>query len=366
MSVSRHLIANVLLLAAATMACIYLYPYSLHRVIHATYAQFDLPPGENGLVHYFPFDKVDYRLPVRQLSSESLREIHQIAAGAQDAPASDSQLAARFVAMIRERLNRLDDSLPSADALDLEQLYRDGMNYYCLCGDHSRLLNEALQAEGLQSRIVWMEGHIVVEYFDSSLEKWVFLDPHLNLRGNSSDGVPLSIAQLTFFVERELPVAWEPICPEFIAGQSAAADHFDNVWYRNILLNGECYVLSGETLASSGRWDQLLHYGSRPQVLSLDTPFDTSDSQFRTSFRIRSVLLLQTVVAASFYLGHLIATAGTSRPGTNRLISPPRSSDLVPRQGTSEGSGGWGRSEAKPPAAGGSLSFDPSHPSVHT
>jgi hypothetical protein len=36
------------------------------------------------------------------------------------------------------------------------------------------------------------------------------------------------------------------------------------------------------------------------------------------------------------------------------------------RQGSREGLGGWGRSEAEPPAAGGSLSFDPSHPSLQT
>jgi len=308
------------LLAAAAVACIYIHPYSLHRVIDATYEQFDLPPGDNGCVQYSRWHEVNYRLPQYHLSPESLREIHRIAAVGNDAPVSVSELVTRVVALIRSRLNRLDDSLPSADPLDPEQLYNHGIDYYCVCGDHSRLLNEALQAEGLQSRIVWMEGHVVVEYFDSSLKKWVFLDPHLNLKAISPDGLPLSIAQLTFFVERELPVAWEPICSESTERQSTTADPFDSVWYRNILLNGECYILSGETLASSGRWDQLLRYGSRPQVLSLDTPFDTSNSQFRTSFRIRSVLLLQVVVVTSFYLGRAIAITGSSGHGRNRMV----------------------------------------------
>lgn len=94
-----------------------------------------------------------------------------------------------------------------------------------------------------------------------------------------------------------------PICNELPELEGSAADRNDSVWFRNILLNGECYSLSGETLASRGRWSQLLRFCSCPQVVSLETPFDTSRSRVESSLRIRSVIFLQGVLVAFFYPG---------------------------------------------------------------
>lgn len=303
MFIFRHVAANLLMLVAAAATSIYLDPYSLHRVVSATYEQFDLPPDETGYVAYSPGQLVDYRLSQVGLHCESADEIREVARRSERESVSDTQIAARMVELVRSRLSQHDDTLPPADTLGSEQLYRHGTDYYCLCSDYSRLLNEALQTAELLSRIVWMEGHVVVEYFDSSHNKWVFLDPHMNLKANSPDGGPLSIAQLVFAVERELPIDWMPICNEPPALENSAADRLDSVWFRNILLNGECYSLSGETLAASGRWSQLLKYCSCPQIVTLVTPFDTSRSRFESSLRIRSVIILHGVLVGFFYLG---------------------------------------------------------------
>ncbi len=312
MSAVRHVLMNSAILAATVAVSIYLHPYSLHQIVHTSYEEFDQAPNDDGVAGFGPAEQVNFRLPRTGLSLRSVGEIQKLASSIEPSPQRDSLTAKRLTEFVREHLNNEDASLPSAASLNAEQLIVEGSSHYSLCSDYSRLLNEVLQVAGLTSRVLWMEGHVVVEYFDTFKSKWVFLDPHLNCRASLSDGTPLSMAQLVHAVEREQHVDWLPVVPEDSVdrpdgptGQTANPSRVDEIWYRNILLNGECYTLSGATLASRGRWHQLVSFHSLPQVVLLKTPFDTSGSQLDAPLRIRSVILLHMVLLICFYAGRI-------------------------------------------------------------
>ncbi|MBL8817333.1 MAG: hypothetical protein JNL58_15005 [Planctomyces sp.] len=312
MSAVRHVLMNSAIFAATVAVSIYLHPYSLHHVVHTSYEEFDQVPNDDGVNSYGMAEHVNFRLPRSGLSPRSVSEIRKLVSSVESSSHRDSLIAAKLTEFVRDQLNQEDASLPSAASLNTEQLMVHGSSHYSLCSDYSRLLNEVLQVAGLTSRVLWMEGHVAVEYFDTFESKWVFLDPHLNCRARLTDGTSLSMAQLVHAVEREQHVDWMPIVPEgssgqpdSFAGRGSNPGQFDEIWYRNILLNGECYTLSGATLASQGRWHQLVSFHSLPQVVLLKTPFDTSGSQLDAPLRVRSVILLYLVLMICFYAGRI-------------------------------------------------------------
>jgi hypothetical protein len=303
---SRHLCANLLMFVMAVVVMIYSQPYSLHQVVRAEYNEFDRTPESHGTVSFATGATVDFRLPQLSLHSDTIQELNDAVRLAQSKSLSDAASAFRVVELVRSRLGSAHNNFPSADTLTCEQLYRSGTHYRCLCSDYSRLTNECLQAIGLQSRIVWLEGHVVLEYFDSQLDQWVFLDAQNDLRVASAGGQPLSVSQLIGAMEHDEPLAWIPICLYPNELQPGHRDQLDDLHCRNVLRNGECYVVSGETLSAQGRWNQLLRYGSRPQVVVLATPFDTSNSWFYSPLRFQHILVFHAVIMLAVYLGRAV------------------------------------------------------------
>jgi hypothetical protein len=303
---SRHLCANLLMFVMAVAVMIYSQPYSLHQVIRTEYDQFDRTPESLGTVQFASGANVDFRLPQLSLHKDTVRELKDAVRFTQSESSSDSASAVCVVELVRNRLGSAHNNFPSADTLTCEQLYRSGTRYRCLCSDYSRLTNECLQAVGLQARIVWLEGHVVLEYFDSQLDHWVFLDAQNDLRVCSSSGQPLSVSQLICAMEHDESLEWIPISRKPHDIQAGPGDQLDDLHCRNVLRNGECYVVSGETLAAQGRWSQLFRFGSRPQVVVLATPFDTSNSWFYSPLRFQHVLVFHAVITSAVYLGRAV------------------------------------------------------------
>lgn len=310
---TRHLCANLLMFVMAIAVMIYSQPYSLHQVIRAEYDEFDRTPESQGIVTFASGANVDFRLPQLSLQPDTVQELNDAVRPTESEFLSDSMLAARVVELVRGRLRSAHSHLPSADTLTCEQLYRNGTRYRCLCSDYSRLTNECLQAAGLQSRIVWLEGHVVLEYFDSQQDQWVFLDAQNDLRVRSASGQALSVSQLICAMEHDAQLEWIPICNKPNEPQPGPRDQRDDLHCRNVLRNGECYAVSGETLAAQGRWSQLLKYGSRPQVVVLATPFDTSNSWFYSPLRFQHILVFHTVITLAVCVGRAIDRRNPSR-----------------------------------------------------
>jgi hypothetical protein len=214
-------------------------------------------------------------------------------------------------------LNSADSTLPRANTTDAETLLREGSHLYCLCGEHALVLNEALQACGLKSRVLWLEGHVVTECFDESARKWVFLDAHLNVIPRDADGRSLSAAGLIWKLERDQPVTFAPIVS--IGGQRNSSQYDVNrrsmrLWYRNVLLNGECRALSGSTLQYPSRWTHLIRFGRAPQMLVLETEFDSSRMQYIEPLQPHKCAVITAVFLGAFYLFSIVLKVSSNMP----------------------------------------------------
>lgn len=310
MSIVRHVTANALMLAVALFAGIYLHPYSLHRVMYVTREQFDAAPDATGRLMFQTAD-CSFRLPVRELSVSAQIQLRNHVIGYSSTSLSDAAVVFRTTEFIRNCLrpaprdHQTIAKYPPAAAVDCNQLILNGTSYWSLCSDYARLTNECLQALGVDSRVLWLEGHVAIEYFDREFGKWVFLDPHLNRMAFGTDNRPLSTAQLITAVENDVPPHWQPVCGPCANSWQDDQPEVTGTWFRNILLNGECHVLSGETLAAHGRWDQLRRFQSRPTVIALASPYDSSRSSFDAPLPSRYVLMLYGVLTVVFYAGRL-------------------------------------------------------------
>lgn len=297
--VFKHLLAIATIAVASGSAYVYSNPYSVHRLIVASYDEFDTTPNSDGKVVLAQKKTVDFRLPNPTLTPASIAEIRD-AIGARKC--LDSELVADCVALVRRRLNTTDSRMPNAATANAETLYRNGTGLLCLCGEHAVLLNEVLQACELQSRVLWLEGHVTAEYFDRDLHHWVFIDPHMNVLFRDASGNPVSAARLIYATERNHTIVPLPICAEDGNSHSLTHGEVDHLWYRNVLLNGECYALSGSTLRDPSRWSHIVRFRELPQMLVLATQYDSSHAKYIESFSPRKCALIGVVFFTGFYV----------------------------------------------------------------
>lgn len=295
-----YLATMVLILVVTSCAYIYSNPYAIHQVIVVPYEAFDVIPDAEGMVVLKgERASIDFRLPNLTLSELTIAELrHQIGSS----PSSDIELVARCVELVRSRLNARDTTKPRARSTDAEHLYRHGLEEYCQCGEHAILLNEILQALGCQSRVLWLEGHVAAEYFDRDIHRWVFVDAHMNQWFVDSNHRPMSVAEVIRAAERGLRYTYTPIGAESEREHSLGSRDIDRMWYRNILLNGECYALSGKTLRDPSRWTHLLRFRRFPQMLLLSTNCDSSAGKYIETFQFRKYLLLFVSLVTGHYL----------------------------------------------------------------
>ncbi|TVS10082.1 MAG: hypothetical protein EA424_25945, partial [Planctomycetaceae bacterium] len=293
-SLLRYLGAMIFIVVVACCACIYINPYSIHQVFVLPYEAFDTVPDAHGKVTLESGRPViDFRLPDSTFSQATITELQCLFDGLL---ASDSTWMTRCVELVRSRLNATDTTMPKAQSADAEHLYRYGLDEYYLCSEHAILLTEVLQLFQRQARVLWLQGHVAAEYLDRDRNKWGFVDPHLNVLFVDSDKTPMSVAEVIYAAERRLPFHPIPICSESEQTHSLGSRDIDWTWYHNILLNGECYALSGSTLRDSSRWTHLVRYRRRPQMLVLSTSYDSSAAEYLEPFRLRKALLLALAI----------------------------------------------------------------------
>lgn len=289
-SILSFLGSTVLIVALTAFAYIYANPYSLHRVITVSYDGFDTAPASDGSV-FFDSQQVsiNFSLPYLRFSDATINEIRE-AIG--ERPLDDFDTMTRCVQLVRSRLNARDRLKPKAATADAEQLYRSGTDLFCLCSEHAILLNEVLQVFQLQSRVLWLEGHVVAEYFDKQRNSWIFVDPHTNVLFVDPQGTPMSAAELIFSTEHKPNAVPTPICSETEPSHSLQYSEMNQLRYRNVLLNGECYALSGTTLHDPSRWTHVARFLQRPQMLVLASNYDTSHAKYIEPFRLDAFILL--------------------------------------------------------------------------
>jgi hypothetical protein len=299
-SILRYLGSMTFIIVVACCACLYTNPYSIHQVIVLPYEAFDTVPDVQGKVALESGRAViDFRLPNSTFSQVTTAELQNLFEGM---CARDFDWMTRCVELVRSRLDASDATKPRARSTDAEYLYRHGLEEYSQCGEHAILLTEVLQLFQRQARVLWLEGHVAAEYLDRDLNKWVFVDPHMNVLFVDSNKTPMSAAEVIYAAERRLLFQPTPICLESEASHSLRTRDIDWTWYRNILLNGECYALSGSTLRDSSRWSHLVKFGRRPQMLVLSTSYDSSAGKYLEPFKLRKSLLFFLAIVMGHYL----------------------------------------------------------------
>lgn len=267
----RFVIGLLSCLAAAVVGAVYLNPFALHRIIAVTYSEIDTGPNAEDVVTV-KGERFSFLLPVLTLDAKSVEEIRQSVKSIERTEDVVSALATK----VRMALHGASSQGESGYGKSAEELFRDGTKYSCLCSEYAMLFNEMLQACGIHSRIVWLEGHVATEYFHPQSAKWVYTDSHLNLQVSDDEGRPLSLSQLVRLQERGEVANYLPLLPNeamFASlGEGGIAEHA--FWLRNVLLNGEFYILTGQTLSSRSRWSQLAVYQSLPTLVILQTDFE--------------------------------------------------------------------------------------------
>jgi hypothetical protein len=312
-SLARHAVVALMVFCLASLACVYANPYAIHQIIFVSYRAFDSPPADAAVVQVGR-QRIDFRLPVPTLSAATASDLRT--RFLRTGQPADCDIAG-IVAYVRSRMNSADSTLPKASTTNAETLLRTGSHLYCLCGEHALVLNEALQACGLRSRVLWLEGHVVTECFDEIARKWVFLDAHLNVVPRDADGLALSAAELIWNLERDRPVSFAPIVS---VGSQPNSSQYDvnrrsmRLWYRNVLLNGECRALAGSTLQYPSRWTHLFRFGRTPQMLVLETEFDTSHAQYFEPFQPHKCAAITAVLLGAFYLASIVLKVPSNMP----------------------------------------------------
>ena len=155
-SVIRHLGALITIAAGSAFVCLYLAPYSLHRVVVVSYDRFDAAPNAEGIT-VFGRESLDFRLPFSTLLPCTIEEIHEAIRNetpGNEPPDSDLQLLRNCTGLVRARLNATDRGRPPAASSTAETLYREGTELHALCSEHAILLNEIVQSFGLLSRVL--------------------------------------------------------------------------------------------------------------------------------------------------------------------------------------------------------------------
>lgn len=283
-----------MVLTATTFAvAVYLNPYAFHQVVVADYQEFRQPPGDDGRV-IVRGHALDFDLPRPSLTTRSADEIRQLT----DSAESSRQTAAMAAQIVRQAVEGSRDIMPSGFGVSAETLYRRGGQYHCLCSEYAALFNEVLQACGLGARIVWLEGHVANEYFDPQIGRWVYVDCHQNLIAGDADGRLLAISEIIQRIEDDLPVDFRALSAgtEIQPQDYEAADAGHTRWLRNVLLNGECYALTGDTLQSTSRWTQLLQNRTRPTMLVLQSAYDSSVASRYQTLSLRKTALSAAVL----------------------------------------------------------------------
>lgn len=315
-TVWRYALAAVLLFTLAFALNVYTNPYSLHAFIYVDDAEFDAAPTHDG--HVFAGSQgIDFRLPRLSFSRENIPHIESSLSLPENA--TDFDTAQAVTVYVREKLNARDASLPRVPEQRAESILSAGADCYTQCGEHARAFVELMQLKGLQSRMLWMEGHVTAEYFDRDQLGWVYIDPHLGVYFADELGRRLSAAQATRRLERDEPLEIAILTE---AGQKALTyREFQRdypTFYRNVLLNGELVAFSGAVLTENGRWGVLLRYGEPSLALVRVSQFDSSPGRYVAPLSWRAVgvtfVLLATALAATLAILHqLHRTPETSR-----------------------------------------------------
>jgi len=102
---------------------------------------------------------------------------------------------------VREKLSFGDDSIHYY-FWQPEVVLRDSRGKKFLCDGYARLSASVAQNFRIPSRVIWLSGHVVPEFYLSDLEKWVMVDPTHGYY-LKSEKVVLSTTQIISSFEKE-------------------------------------------------------------------------------------------------------------------------------------------------------------------
>lgn len=296
----RRILATLVVTSVVSwVVLVYSNPNSLHQVRVVSAEDWEAPPDRFGIaiVSGLP---VDYRLPRSTLDPRTVVQLREHA----DRFTTSADRMSVGVAFVRRHLNGVERQFSHPVDFRAQTLVDEGLHLSNLCSDYALLFNEVLQSLGETSRVVWLEGHVVGEYFDRQFQKWVFVDPQQNVWSRQGDAAPLSVSEMIHRAERDEVLPFAPIVhdPDPVAAHSLQFDSSPAGfrWYRNLFLNGECSALSGTTLQFPSRWDHLLRFGSRPLRLVRQSPFDTSHTQAAEPLAVHRFLVVTALLLIAF------------------------------------------------------------------
>ena len=121
---------------------------------------------------------------------------------------SDFGRATNLLSYFAPRITHNGDFKNNIDcnAVDLLEYCLDKPDNGINCLNKSKILQECCLSVGIYARRVWLmpyspydtDNHVVVEIFDSELNKWIMLDMTSNGYFVNSDGLPLSVLEIRY------------------------------------------------------------------------------------------------------------------------------------------------------------------------
>ena len=163
------------------------------------------------------------------------------------------------------------------------------------CVEYSVVLNGCLNAIGITSRVLCLKtadvetleygaGHVVVEAYLASLQKWILLDAQFNLQP-TLDNIPLNALELQAALAKNKPIVFKSLDPDMTNNkynQAQIASYMQEVtdftkqylYYFDTKLDGNDWFTSGASTTNADRL-MLVPLGAKnPTVFQIKYPLD--------------------------------------------------------------------------------------------
>lgn len=165
---------------------------------------------------------------------------------------SDFGRATNLLSYFAPRITHNGDFKNNIDcnAVDLLEYCLDKPDNGINCLNKSKILQECCLSVGIYARRVWLmpyspydtDNHVVVEIFDSELNKWIMLDMTSNGYFVNSDGLPLSVLEIRY------NFASNAYC-EFIKTAETSDGFFtdmqtERLYYKQYFAKNLCYLFA--------------------------------------------------------------------------------------------------------------------------
>ena len=139
----------------------------------------------------FPFINMTYTNSIEQVNDFSFNDFHSYEFRNIDLSTTVSMSDFQKITWAVEQARNLQDISYGSLLREKESMFDENRSYMNICSENSKILSNLLYELNFPNRIIWMDGHTVVEvYFD---QKWVLIDSYGNVVAKNKLGILASL-----------------------------------------------------------------------------------------------------------------------------------------------------------------------------